>query len=37
LVEQVNLGAFPLNAAGVDAALFNGYLTSAAYNDSLVV
>lgn len=37
LVEQVSLGTFPLNAAGVDAALFNGYLTSAAYNDSLVV
>ena len=37
LAEQVILGAFPLNAAGVDPALFGGYLTSAAYNDSLVV
>ncbi|QCH15058.1 hypothetical protein CB0101_09060 [Synechococcus sp. CB0101] len=37
LAEQVSLGSFPLNAAGVDVALFNGYLTSAAYNDSLVV
>ena len=37
LAEQVSLGNIRLNAAGVDPSLFNGYLTSAAYNNSLVV
>ena len=37
LAEQIAIGNFALNAAGVDPALFNGYLTSASYNNSLVV
>jgi hypothetical protein len=37
LLEQVSLGTLPMRAGGLDPALFNGYLTSASYNNSLVV
>jgi hypothetical protein len=37
LAEQISLGNFALNSTGVEPALFNGYLTSASYNNSIVV
>lgn len=37
LIELESLGTLPLQGSGLDPALFNGYLTSAGYNNSLVV